>query len=28
VDPQAFPTDDAFRATRQYPVVARHDPVT
>ena len=28
VEPQAFPTDDAFRATRQYPVVVRPDPVT
>jgi len=28
VEPQAFPTDDAFRATRPYPVIARPDPVT
>ena len=28
VEPRAFPTDDAFRATRQYPVVARPNPVT
>jgi len=28
VEPQAFPTDDAFRASRQYPVVARPNTVT
>ena len=28
VEPQAFPTDDAFRASRQYPVVARPNSVT
>ena len=28
VEPQAFPTDDAFRASRQYPVVARSNLVT
>jgi ribonuclease HI len=28
VEPQAFPTDDAFRASRQFPVVARPNSVT
>jgi ribonuclease HI len=28
VEPQAFPTDDAFRASRQYPVVVRPGSVT
>jgi ribonuclease HI len=28
VEPQAFPTDDAFRASRQYPVVVRPGLVT
>jgi len=28
VEQQAFPTDDAFRASRQYPVVARPNSVT
>ena len=28
VEPQAFPTDDAFRASRPYPVVSRPNLVT